>query len=203
MVAESAVATVRSKRMTQIQATDLVGTAHNVAFDVKPDKCPLCHHAIDPLQQGGAIIITAAPQEREAVLEMVFQCTRRECHHFFIGRYRRHTSQGNQMVGDFRLESTTPTQIIEPILAAEVVEVSPNFKLVYCQASAAESTGLDQIAGVGYRKALEFLIKDYCIAEDSSAAEAVKQEALGVTIANRVAGRPCQGMCETGGLARQ
>jgi hypothetical protein len=31
-----------------------------------------------------------------------------------------------------------------------------------CQASAAESYGLKQIAGVGYRKALEFLIKDYC-----------------------------------------
>jgi hypothetical protein len=47
------------------------------------------------------------------------------------------------MVGEFRLESTTPTQIMEPTIAAEVVDVSANFKVVYCQASAAESTGLD------------------------------------------------------------
>lgn len=90
------------------------------------------------------------------------------------------------MVGDFRLDSTAPTHFVEPSLPDEVVEVSANFKTVYCQASVAEAMALDQIAGVGYRKALEFLVKDYCIVEDPSAAELIKKEALGATITNRV-----------------
>ena len=71
------------KCMAQIQATDLVGSVHNVAFDVKPDKWPLYHHAVDPVQQGHGAIVSAAPQEQGAVLEIVFQCTRRECHRLF------------------------------------------------------------------------------------------------------------------------
>jgi len=38
--------------------------------------------------------------------------------------------------------------------------------------------GLDEIAGVGYRKALEFLIKDYCITENSDAEEEIKTKPL-------------------------
>lgn len=105
------------------------------------------------------------------------------------------------MVGDFCLESTTPTHIVEPILALEVVEVSPNFKTVFCQASVAEATALDQIAGVGYRKALEFLIKDYCIVEDPSAGESVTKEALGTPHRQSCERQPREGVCETSRLA--
>jgi hypothetical protein len=45
-----------------------------------------------------------------------------------------------------------------------VDRVSSRFGILYNQSSAAESLGLEEIAGTGYRKALEFLIKDYCIA---------------------------------------
>jgi archaellum biogenesis ATPase FlaH len=36
-----------------------------------------------------------------------------------------------------------------------------SFLKIYTQSSSAEASGLDQIAGMGYRKAFEFLIKDY------------------------------------------
>lgn len=42
-------------------------------------------------------------------------------------------------------------------------EISPNFVAIYNQAKQAEERDLDQICGLGYRKALEFLIKDYLI----------------------------------------
>ena len=35
------------------------------------------------------------------------------------------------------------------------------FLTIYNQSLSAEDNNLDQIAGIGYRKALEFLIKDY------------------------------------------
>lgn len=40
------------------------------------------------------------------------------------------------------------------------MQVSPQFVEIYNQAKAAESFQLDQITGLGLRKALEFLIKD-------------------------------------------
>jgi len=45
---------------------------------------------------------------------------------------------------------------------------------------------LDQIAGVGYRKALEFLVKDYCILLDPTSRDAIQNEFLGATIDRRV-----------------
>ena len=41
--------------------------------------------------------------------------------------------------------------------------LSSNFVETYNQSLSAESYNLNQIAGMGYRKALEFLIKDFCI----------------------------------------
>jgi hypothetical protein len=42
----------------------------------------------------------------------------------------------------------------------------------------AESAGFDQLVGIGLRKALEFLIKDYCAAENSSADAAIRSSTL-------------------------
>ena len=46
---------------------------------------------------------------------------------------------------------------------------------IYGQAAAAEEHQLSQITGVGYRKALEFLVKDYCIAKQPDKAEEIKR----------------------------
>lgn len=44
----------------------------------------------------------------------------------------------------------------------ETIErLSPSFVRIYNQAKSAEDMGLHEICGIGYRKALEFLIKDY------------------------------------------
>jgi hypothetical protein len=43
----------------------------------------------------------------------------------------------------------------------EIVRISGEFIEIYGQAAAAEAVGLSLICGPGYRKALEFLIKDF------------------------------------------
>lgn len=61
---------------------------------------------------------------------------------------------------------------------------SPDFVEIYNQSAAAETYGLHQIAGVGYRKALEFLIKDYLISQtfDPDKIAAIKSKFLGKCI---------------------
>lgn len=45
----------------------------------------------------------------------------------------------------------------------DIVKISPLFEDIYNESHIAESFGLLHIAGMGYRKSLEFLIKDYLI----------------------------------------
>lgn len=65
--------------------------------------------------------------------------------------------------------------IVEPNATPEsrtfseiVNSLSSNFVTIYNQAYHAEQMGLDQICRVGYRKALEFLIKDFLISKESN-----------------------------------
>lgn len=48
-----------------------------------------------------------------------------------------------------------------------IISISPEFANIYNQAYHAEQMNLDQICGVGYRKSLEFLIKDYLISKET------------------------------------
>ena len=52
-----------------------------------------------------------------------------------------------------------------------ITSISPSFSDIYNQAYHAEQVSLDQICGVGYRKALEFLIKDYLISKEQDTAK--------------------------------
>jgi len=58
-------------------------------------------------------------------------------------------------------------------------EISPMFCSIYNEAYAAEQQGLNEICGMGYRKALEFLVKDFAIRNNPSDDEAIKAKALG------------------------
>ena len=74
------------------------------------------------------------------------------------------------------------------IFSEIIVSISPSFKDIYNQAFYAEQTNLDQICGVGYRKALEFLIKDYLISKetDEQVIENIKKKFLGNCIQDNV-----------------
>lgn len=64
--------------------------------------------------------------------------------------------------------------------------VSPRFIEIYRQAEQAAQLGLMELVGMGYRKALEFLIKDYLIAEQPATQIAVEKATLGQCIDNYV-----------------
>ena len=48
-----------------------------------------------------------------------------------------------------------------PTFSDTIRQISPGFCEIFEQATLAENTNLNQVAGVGYGKSLEFLIKDY------------------------------------------
>jgi hypothetical protein len=84
------------------------------------------------------------------------------------------------------LNSVAPYSPPSPKHPADVATLSPSFVEIHGQANAAEYWRLDQIAGVGYRKALEFLVKDYCSKIDPTKAEAIKAKQLGEVIKDHI-----------------
>jgi hypothetical protein len=154
--------------------------------DKDPGVCPLCHRAI----HADEIAWTLVPNSRATspILEIVFCCPHEECGRYFIGRYRLSTRTGysGTGVGEFHLWATTPFNPAQPDTPKEVQEVSPGYAEILQQAAAAEAFKLDQVAGPGYRKALEFLLKDYCATNSKARREEILAMPLGRVIAELV-----------------
>ncbi|WP_083606637.1 DUF4145 domain-containing protein [Paenibacillus helianthi] len=115
-----------------------------------PDKCPICNVVLEPR-------IIYASYSINGNSEIVFFCTKRECQSLFISYY----FSGD--ITEWQYLRSAPHNLVTPEFSEEINEISPLFKVIYGQAYIAENSALNHIAGMGYRKALEFLIKDYLI----------------------------------------
>lgn len=65
-----------------------------------------------------------------------------------------------------------------PSFSETIRSVSPRFCIIFQQASDAESYGLDQVCGVAYGRAIEFLVKDYAKHSVPSAATKIESSSL-------------------------
>jgi hypothetical protein len=119
--------------------------------DATPDRCPICHVAVTPIDW---TIGTFA----ESFLERLLQCPNRACQRFFIARYKFNSSV-------YLFQYCVPAEIKPPVQTNTIKEISKDFCSIYDEAYKAENQNLKLVAGPGYRKALEFLIKDYVISQ--------------------------------------
>ncbi|ELV8773045.1 DUF4145 domain-containing protein [Vibrio harveyi] len=111
-----------------------------------PDKCPICHRHSE-------IITRNKLRSSNDSMQVVFQCAYQGCQSYFIGYY--------ESIFSSELASLKPQRAELSSIPESVCNLSPNFVAIYREAEEAQSHGLTQIAGPGYRKAFEFLIKDY------------------------------------------
>ena len=168
----------------QVGTTGMRSAAGTVNFYGTPDECPICHQGTDPRIVHGVII--GGFSEENSNLRIVFQCTSSQCNEAFIGYYdARHGGQGSGYNYHFQ-DKLAPQNPEVAQLPDSVAEVSPSFVEIYNQALGAEAFSLDQMTGIGLRKALEFLIKDFLINQDPQSADEVKGKMLGKCIDENV-----------------
>lgn len=157
------------------------GSNHgNPHIDRHPDTCPICLHAIVPSKIHAFVDIDKGGQSN--CMQVVFHCPRAKCQQYFIANY------GNRS-GDwanFTLRDLQPHSRKKRDFSKTIQDISASFCDIYNQAYAAEQDGLLEVCGVGYRKALEFLIKDYLIREKPEDAEKVKKKYLGDCIEKHI-----------------
>lgn len=117
-----------------------------------PNDCPICHVKIQPH------VIAVQVHENKNESHMVLRCNNDDCQNFFIAYY---SHKDGLRPNDYRVKYLKPQEISKRQFSLDINEISRDFINIYHEALVAESSGLEQISGAGYRKAFEFLIKDY------------------------------------------
>ena len=111
------------------------------------------------------------------------ECINLSCALFYISRYSKTHGTYNH---NFKFDHSIPNVFNAPNIGQEIVNTSESFEKIFTQASEAESKQLDELAGIGYRKAIEYLIKDYCISIKPDKEEDIKSNQLSRVINNYV-----------------
>jgi len=161
------------------------GNSEQARFEL-PDECPVCHTGID------VRVLYAYAEGRGKPVQVVFQCPKEECHRFFIGHYERRDSE------KWLLSRLEPRVSQGREFDDKIQDISDRFRTIYDQALAAECHGLDEICGSGYRKALEFLVKDYVASRKPEDKEKIKRMRLGACITTYVDNPQIRSVAERG-----
>jgi len=144
-----------------------------VRLQDQPDECPYCHNKIIPENIFGFRVGND--------LHALQHCPNQECTESFISYYYQTTGDSFSFIGRTTFGSLTGKTFND-----DIVKISPSFTLIYNQAYSAEQQNLTEICGVGYRKALEFLIKDYSILNNPLLKEKIEKQALAQCIKDYV-----------------
>lgn len=143
-----------------------------------PSKCPHCGRTMSPQHVGQSTSSDGASASEKGRFSVIFRCSFENCLKYFVIEYIHDNYEIATMV-DYSYRPPIKVKLPE-----NIEKVSPVFVEIYSQATVAEREVLDQIAGVGYRKAAEFLIKDYAISKNPSDEEHIKSIMLGKVIAD-------------------
>jgi hypothetical protein len=122
-------------------------------FNILPDTCPICSVAISP-----EFILVY--EKDKWYSHLLCGCPRNECASLFFAVYSKDMFSVSPTL---HFRNCYPYSKIKKDFPQEISELSSNFVEIYNQAYIAEQENLDLICGVGYRKSLEYLIKDYVI----------------------------------------
>lgn len=155
------------------------GGASSHAYIFEPERCPICKRSIK------AHFLYAYLDEN--TLFAFFEC--KGCHRAFVKMINNLSTKKNGYFCEDHLANSflAPNPASLVTFSKYINEVSPSFVKIYNEANTAECANLSEIAGMGYRKAIEFLIKDYLISKsEESECDKIKKEQLGTCIKNRI-----------------
>lgn len=133
-----------------------------------PSICPICGKSGTPTHTSSFYIdnIFSCPN-----LFCTFFC--HNCENMFIGNYC-YNEFAQTYILTFEPHDTPQTKDFPK----HIKEISPTFCDIYNQSLASQQYRLKDISGMGYRKALEFLVKDYAIFLNQKDEEKIKKLSL-------------------------
>lgn len=152
------------------------GTVHGVySLNDYPESCPECHQRIIPIVNSNKYL------KEKGKLYAFLSCPNPNCEISFVAEYL--TRPGYTLLDYNRI---IRGNVISERFSKQIEELSSSFVKIYNEAYFAEQNNLLEICGVGYRKALEFLIKDYIITKNPDKEDLIKKLLLGKCISEFV-----------------
>jgi hypothetical protein len=128
-----------------------------------PNVCPHCHVTIIPKHIWN---VETKDENKNQIYLNGWVCTNVDCNRIFVAEYK---FTGTAIVFSRFLNGLPKGPIWpKPILELKSGNLTDNgnesrFIKTYLQSLSAESYGLDELAGMGYRKAIEYLVKDWAV----------------------------------------
>lgn len=146
---------------------------------VEPEICPACHHAVKPQELS---VHEYKIDQQIWGLSFTYLC--QHCYQPFLVFHKCTLARLVNAPPQYKAQLCfiEPQRFTEQDFDDQVKALSPCFVKIYNQALAAEASALDEIAGLGYRKAMEFLVKDFCIHKHPNDSEKIKALPLGQCI---------------------
>ena len=145
-----------------------------LSVDKFPEFCPVCMKLCNPILLGAYI------SGRPSYLQVLFQCPGKGCGRLFVGIYEPEEAVDLEN----RVQKTLPSFGTNSVtfscqyylsevnkisygkrrqFSSYIMKLSLDFCDIYNESCIAEQNGLSHICGVGYRKALEHLVKDFVL----------------------------------------
>jgi len=148
----------------------------------EPNICPHCHVTNEPHLQ------IAYETNNDNELLTIWKCSNKKCYSLFIAEYKRWDAsifKISRFLNGLPKGPDWPKPIIElksGKLDNDGNQIQSNFIKTYLQSLEAENCGLDELAGMGYRKAIEYLVKDWAIQNNPDEIAKIENSWLGATI---------------------
>ncbi len=147
-----------------------------------PNECPICTSKISPN------LLMESLNKDIQLASLFFVCP--SCGKGFVSHYMYDSTNelkyGSYMHKHLVYLNSFPSIPNQIEFDNCINNLSPNFCEIYNQAHASEIYNLNQLSGIGYRKALEFLIKDYCVYKHPDKVDKIKSTLLGQVISNYI-----------------
>lgn len=152
------------------------------AFIEDPNVCPHCHVTIKAKHLN--YFLTRDTDEQECYITN-WECTNSSCLKVFVALYKLGESEFefSRYLNGLPKGPDWPKPILD-LKSGDDVNQPSKFIKTYLQSLVAENDGLDEIAGMGYRKAIEYLVKDWAIQTKPEDIEVIKGKWLGQIISD-------------------
>jgi hypothetical protein len=157
------------------------GTGRNLT---DPNICPHCHVTNTPHNRYHEVTVDGMNND---VVISIWICSNRSCQKSFVCLHKWNGAAYNfvRFLNGLPKGPDWPQPIIElkdgKTISDEKKEDS-RFILTYLQSLEAENYGLNELAGMGYRKAVEYLVKDWAIQNNPDKKEEIQKAWLGGVI---------------------
>lgn len=126
-----------------------------------PDKCPICQYGIDMSMRNYWNWHDIHDDSKSFNIISVHSCP--HCHNGFVIIHHMKI-QKNGCVE--KSQSAYPTTAANLRVDEDIRQISPEFYKIYNQCLIAKNDGLNQLYGMGFRKALETLVTDFSIKQN-------------------------------------